>query len=206
MAVQSDWLNTNYYDVLGVAENASDKDIRRAYRKLARELHPDTNDDPGAERRFKDITAAQEVLGDRIVAKSTTSSDASDPSAVHRAPGSQASGVAGGGCGSTTSTQTSVTCSATSSPAVRGSVVVRVSAPTAPPVARAAGRRHGRGPGVERTSPRRCRCRSSTPCTEPPPPSTWSPKPPATPAPAPAPHQAPRRRHVRPVAAAVKRS
>lgn len=64
MAVQSDWLNTNYYDVLGVTENASDKDIRRAYRKRARELHPDTNDDPEAERRFKDVTAAHEVLGD----------------------------------------------------------------------------------------------------------------------------------------------
>ena len=64
MAIQSDWVNTNYYDVLGVAENASDKDIRSAYRKLARELHPDTNADPEAERRFKDVTAAHEVLGD----------------------------------------------------------------------------------------------------------------------------------------------
>lgn len=64
MAAHSNWLNTDYYDVLGVAENASEKDIRRAYRTLARELHPDTNSDPVAEQRFKEVTAAHEVLGD----------------------------------------------------------------------------------------------------------------------------------------------
>lgn len=64
MAVQSDWLHTDYYAVLGVSEDASDTEIRHAYRKLARELHPDANDDPAAERRFKDITAAHEVLSD----------------------------------------------------------------------------------------------------------------------------------------------
>ena len=52
------------YGLLGVASNASDDEIKRAYRKLARELHPDTNSDPAAEARFKEITGAYEVLRD----------------------------------------------------------------------------------------------------------------------------------------------
>ncbi|MDY7100484.1 MAG: DnaJ C-terminal domain-containing protein [Actinomycetota bacterium] len=53
------------YEVLGVSPQADDKQITKAYRKLAREHHPDANpDDPGAEDRFKRISAAYEVLGD----------------------------------------------------------------------------------------------------------------------------------------------
>ncbi|MCW3068783.1 MAG: chaperone DnaJ domain protein [Solirubrobacterales bacterium] len=54
----------DYYEVLGVPRNASAEDIRRAYRKLAREYHPDVNKDPGAEDRFKEISEAYEVLRD----------------------------------------------------------------------------------------------------------------------------------------------
>ncbi|MBO0728330.1 MAG: DnaJ domain-containing protein, partial [Acidimicrobiaceae bacterium] len=55
MAVQAEWLERDLYAVLGVAEDADSKTISRAYRKLARELHPDTHpDDPGAAERFKD--------------------------------------------------------------------------------------------------------------------------------------------------------
>jgi molecular chaperone DnaJ len=52
------------YAVLGVGPQASDDEIKRAYRKLARELHPDVNKDPDAERRFKEISAAYQTLSD----------------------------------------------------------------------------------------------------------------------------------------------
>jgi len=65
MAPQREWLEKDYYAVLGVAKDASDADIKKAYRKLARENHPDANpDDPEAERRFKEVGEAYAVLGD----------------------------------------------------------------------------------------------------------------------------------------------
>ncbi len=55
----------NYYDVLGVSRDASDKDIRKAFRRLARKYHPDVNPgDKTAEERFKEINRAYEVISD----------------------------------------------------------------------------------------------------------------------------------------------
>jgi curved DNA-binding protein len=54
----------DYYEVLGVPRGAGDQEIRSAYRKLAREYHPDVNKDPGAEDRFKEISEAYEVVRD----------------------------------------------------------------------------------------------------------------------------------------------
>ncbi|MEY2532189.1 MAG: curved DNA-binding protein [bacterium] len=54
----------DYYDVLGVPRDASEEDIRSAYRGLARRNHPDVNKEPGAEDRFKEISEAYEVLRD----------------------------------------------------------------------------------------------------------------------------------------------
>lgn len=54
----------DYYQVLGVPRTASQEEIQRAYRTLARRFHPDINKEPGAEDRFKEITEAYEVLSD----------------------------------------------------------------------------------------------------------------------------------------------
>ncbi|HEX2298213.1 MAG TPA: molecular chaperone DnaJ [Pseudonocardiaceae bacterium] len=54
----------DYYGILGVPKDASVEQIKRAYRKLARELHPDVNSDDGAQQRFQDVTVAYEVLTD----------------------------------------------------------------------------------------------------------------------------------------------
>ncbi|MCV7076774.1 molecular chaperone DnaJ [Mycobacterium szulgai] len=54
----------DYYGLLGVSKGANDADIKRAYRKLARELHPDVNPDEAAQAKFKEISVAYEVLSD----------------------------------------------------------------------------------------------------------------------------------------------
>ena len=55
----------DYYKILGVGKNASDEEIKKAYRKLARKYHPDANQgDKKAEERFKEISQAHDVLSD----------------------------------------------------------------------------------------------------------------------------------------------
>src|SRR5829696_273948 len=54
----------DFYQVLGVERNASDADIKRAFRKLAQQWHPDVNTDPAAQERFKEINEAYQVLSD----------------------------------------------------------------------------------------------------------------------------------------------
>jgi len=69
--IKREWFETDYYAVLGVAKDAPQADVTKAYRKLAREYHPDTN--PGnevAEERFKEISGAYDVVGDEAKRKS----------------------------------------------------------------------------------------------------------------------------------------
>jgi molecular chaperone DnaJ len=76
----------DYYEVLGVARGSSEDDIRKAYRKLARQYHPDINKEPDAETQFKEINEAYEVL-----------SDTSKRSAYDRFGHAAVSGAGGGG-------------------------------------------------------------------------------------------------------------
>ena len=65
MAVQREWLDRDFYADLGVASDASAADIKKAYRKLAAQLHPDRNPgDTAAEDRFKKVSEANSVLSD----------------------------------------------------------------------------------------------------------------------------------------------
>lgn len=59
------WLNQDFYKVLGVSEDSSEADIKKAYRKLARKYHPDQNPgDAAAEKKFKEVSEAYDVLSD----------------------------------------------------------------------------------------------------------------------------------------------
>jgi molecular chaperone DnaJ len=63
--IRREWFEKDYYQALGVPKNASDEEIKKAYRKLARKHHPDANaGNREAEERFKEISSAYDVLGD----------------------------------------------------------------------------------------------------------------------------------------------
>ena len=55
----------DYYRILGVPRDATDEQLKKAYRKKALKYHPDKNRDPGAEEKFKEIAEAYEVLSNR---------------------------------------------------------------------------------------------------------------------------------------------
>ena len=61
---QREWVEKDFYKELGVSSDAGADEIKRAYRKLARDLHPDTNSEPSAAERFKAVSEAHSVLSD----------------------------------------------------------------------------------------------------------------------------------------------
>ena len=70
MDAPREWFEKDFYQVLGVEQTATAKEITKAYRKLARDLHPDKNPgDDAAEERFKEVSAAYDVVGDEAKRK-----------------------------------------------------------------------------------------------------------------------------------------
>ncbi len=89
MDVDREWFDKDYYRILGVSKDAAAKEITSAYRKLARELHPDANPgDPSSEERFKEVSSAYEVVGDADKRKRYDEVRAMGPMAGGFAPGS----------------------------------------------------------------------------------------------------------------------
>ena len=92
-----DWIDKDFYSVLGVSKDASQADVKKAYRKLARKYHPDQNPgDAAAEKRFKDITEANSVLSDPEEREQYDAIRAMGSGARFTAGGPEGAGGAGG--------------------------------------------------------------------------------------------------------------
>ena len=90
--MQREWFEKDYYATLGVTQRSTDKEITKAYRKLARQFHPDTNpNNASAEERFKEISAAYDVLGNEERRKEYDEVRRLGP-AAYGAPGANGSG------------------------------------------------------------------------------------------------------------------
>ncbi|HEX3299960.1 MAG TPA: molecular chaperone DnaJ [Actinomycetota bacterium] len=96
--IRREWFEKDYYAVLGVPKNATQAEIKKAYRKLAQQHHPDANaGDPKAEERFKEISSAYDVIGDEDKRKSYDR--AREMGAAGFGGGGFPNGGAGGGFG-----------------------------------------------------------------------------------------------------------
>jgi molecular chaperone DnaJ len=92
-----DWIEKDYYKVLGVSKDATPEDIKKAYRKLARANHPDANpNNPDAERRFKEVSEANDVLASDTKRKEYDEARRLFGGGGFRFPGAGSSGGQGG--------------------------------------------------------------------------------------------------------------
>ena len=158
-----------FYQILGVPRNASQDEIQRAYRKLARQYHPDVNHDPGAEDRFKDISEAYNVLSDPQTRRrydafgadfrqvpedvdpdtwrrSRARAGAEPVPGTSRLGGSSRAGRGPAGSVSVAATLTSRICSAGSSAAGQAGAGARSAVPTRRPSSRSRSRRRTTAP------------------------------------------------------------
>ena len=116
MSGNADWANKDFYKVLGVAKDADQATIKKAYRKLARANHPDSNPgDKAAEDRFKQVAEAYDVLGDTAKRKEYDEMRSMFAGAGAGGFGGGFPGGFGGGSSGGSVASTSPTCSATSS-------------------------------------------------------------------------------------------
>ena len=93
-----DWVDKDFYKILGVPKDASEADIKKSYRKLARKYHPDQNqNDPSAEKMFKDLSEAYSVLSDPEERQQYDAIRAMGSGARFTAGGPGGGGPAGGG-------------------------------------------------------------------------------------------------------------
>jgi molecular chaperone DnaJ len=93
-----DWLEKDFYKVLGVSKTAEADEIKKAYRKLARQYHPDSNEgNPSAEARFKEVSEAYDVVGDAKKRKEYDEARRLFGGGGFRMPGGQSAGGQGFG-------------------------------------------------------------------------------------------------------------
>ena len=117
---RNDWATKDFYQVLGVAKDASAADIKKAYRKLARENHPDSNPgDDAKHEKFKAVAEAYDVVGDE--AKRAKYDEFRSLQARGGFGPGMGGGVGGPAVASAAAGSTSTTCCATAAPPVAGS-------------------------------------------------------------------------------------
>src|ERR1051325_1102606 len=92
--------NRDYYEILGVSKSVTAEEIKRAYRKLARKFHPDTNkDDSSAEAKFKEVQEAYDVLSDAKKRQAYDQFGHAGVNSAHAAEAAAAAAAAGRGTG-----------------------------------------------------------------------------------------------------------